>query len=490
MFMRGSLAPSYLWLQESLLNQYPFSWPVPVKSCSRNVALTGFPVAENTVSQAPGTTILDMATLHRRFMIPVNKTTHHAADAILITFTLVGVFSFAVVSPLKAADDCSQGRMRTAYINMKSVQAQLLAVQSGFMDTSVAELAQTQIRTMKDALNDAINSFMSCQRESAISDSSLTNRLAATLDANKPEKAPKDFPDPIPDYAVGDYGENLQISAARADPKLNLLAIKASFSITCGQDTMLLIYEWRDRNWKQALRWQSDAYGEISRAFGDIFQYVILPRDPPIVAVAHGHPWCTSVWSGFDLDVIKLGSANNPQQLLLHRTEGYNRGADEAAAMRKTAQGFELRVRDMSLDFETVFVKPVIYRYRVSDNQVRRVQPIAVNGRDFVDVWLQSKWTEASEWSSNENLDALKNEHLKFEAQRSSIKGSPISSFGAVRSCSDKPNTYQVEVDQEPGGPTYYEIREGQNSFTMLWASVQPNLHCDSGDLMETRKSR
>jgi hypothetical protein len=139
----------------------------------------------------------------------------------------------------------------------------------------------------------------------------------------------------------------------------------------------------------------------------------------------------------------------------------------------------------MSLDFENLFVKPVIYGYSVSNEVIRRVQPIAVNGRDFVDVWLQSKWAEAADWSAADNLDELKKAHDNFEALRNrNTTDWPTFAFGAVRSCAGEQNRFQVELDQDSGAPKYFAIAQGTNAFTMLTTSSQPDPRCRSGDLM------
>jgi hypothetical protein len=279
---------------------------------------------------------------------------------------------------------------------------------------------------------------------------------------------------------------NLDISVRRPDAAPDWIAIEVRFGIMCGEDTMLLVYALHQDKWRRLLRWQSGKYGEISGAFGDFFEYVVISKplaNVPLVVVAHGRPWCTSGWSSFDLDVLQVAQGGNSPRLLLHREASYNRTADPAAVLRKTSHGFQLRVRNMSVAFEQLFLQPVIYSYSIESNRLRRVQPVAVNGRDFVDVWLQSSWTDASKWSESGNTSSLQAEHAKFEALQES--GNGTFSFGPVRSCATDPSRFQVELDHDSDASFYYQIREGQNSFTMLSASARPDPRCNGADLMK-----
>ena len=86
------------------------------------------------------------------------------------------------------------------------------------------------------------------------------------------------------------------------------------------------------------------------------------------------------------------------------------------------------------------------------------------------------------------HLGALYVEDLK-------TKSWPNFTFGPIRTCSDSKAQFQVELDQEwyenqktrPDRPTYFQIKEGDNSFTMLSASAQPDSHCTGPYIMVKR---
>jgi hypothetical protein len=139
----------------------------------------------------------------------------------------------------------------------------------------------------------------------------------------------------------------------------------------------------------------------------------------------------------------------------------------------------------------------VIYRFELEGNQLIRVQSIANNGRDFVDEWLESPWEDAARWSAAAGLAELQKIHEKIAALRNSdAQNLPLFTFGPVRGCTNAKAHYQVELDEEwvddkgntrPDSPTFFQIEEGKNSFTMLSAAPQADPRCTGADIMPKR---
>jgi len=402
---------------------------------------------------------------------------------------LCGFLLLTLTTPLRADEACFQSRLNQLAAGVKDVQQQLLAVKVEEMDTSVPPSTPQQIRNFKDALAAAVDSYVECQQGSTVVAKAFENYLAVQLGANEPERAASTDPEKIPEQRPQVYGADLKLAVKKPDAKANVIGVQISFGVACGADTMLLLYEWRDQTWRPVLRWQSGDYNEVSGAYGDFFEYVIVPEAKPgkwAVAVAHGRPWCTSRWSGFGLDIIETARGGVPQNLLFHKDGGYDRGGDSEPVLKGMTGGFELRLRDMSIDFD-VFTRTEIYRYQIVGSNVKRVQPVAMNGRDFVDEWFRSEWNDASAWTATTNVDNLKIEHATFEKllDPKNPMDRPTFKFRSVRGCSDDPKRFQVGLDLDPGGSTYFGIRQGENSFTMLSASSQPDPHCRGANLTQ-----
>jgi hypothetical protein len=257
---------------------------------------------------------------------------------------------------------------------------------------------------------------------------------------------------------------------------------------------MLLAYERRSDRWDRVLRWQSGDYSEVDKAFGDFFKYVVIPGDNQgwLLAVAHGSPWCTSRWSGYDLDLLQPSSTASTQKVLQHISKGYVRFEVEPV-MKPEPKGFQLRLQTGMIDTD-LMTRIGIYRYRVNENGLERVQPVANNGRDFVDEWLQSPWSDSAKWTASSNLAELQQTHAAIKADNK-LEGStsPVFTFGPVQTCSDGKSHFQVKLDKEwinskgksrSGSPLFFQIMQGKNSFTMQSASTVSDTHCTGADIM------
>jgi hypothetical protein len=372
-------------------------------------------------------------------------------------------------------------------------QAQLLAVKlADEIDEQVSSSLQAQILALKDALANYTFAQFECVQANA-DPKSIEAMLAGPLSANQPE-VQQVYDAKKPPQLDQIYGSDLRIRVSRPTSEPQLLLVEFNFRIACGFDSVLLGYEQSNGAWKQVLRWQSAAYDSVGGAFGDFFDYEVLPQAGSkgwLIAVAHGMPWCTSNLSGFDVDLVQPSSDQTSQQTLFHRELEYRRDTDPV--MKAEPGGFELRMTGESIDMSIV-MRPVIYRFELEGSRLIRVQPIALNGRDYVDEWLESPWDDASRWSATAGSAELKNVHERIAALMDpNAKNWPDLDFGPVRGCGDAKAHYQVELDEEwvdekgnsrPDRPIYFQIEEGKNSFTMFSAAANADPRCTGPDIV------
>jgi hypothetical protein len=196
--------------------------------------------------------------------------------------------------------------------------------------------------------------------------------------------------------------------------------------------------------------------------------------------------------SGFKLDLIRPMDSQHAEKTLFRRELEYRRDVDPI--MKALPNGFQLRMIGENID-PAIIMKTVFYRFVLNGDELERVQPVASNGRDFVDEWLQSPWSDAARWSAAENLEQLDTMQKHLMADNASMNSDdyPELNYGPVRSCPGSKSHFQVELDEEWVGPKadptrkrtlYFQIEEGKNSFTMLSASTRPDPHCTGHDIM------
>jgi hypothetical protein len=397
---------------------------------------------------------------------------------------IIAFLTLALASQAAMAQGCSRDAIQQAASEARTSRERLLAIKiADDLSTEVPPFIEKEIHVLKDGLADTIFAYMRCEQSDSVDLKAMETSLLGMLAVDEPKERTE------PSTAIqsfdGVYGIHLNISISRPPTEPQLIAVTVNFGIECGDDSMLLIYERSAERWKESLRWQSDNYSQISDAFGDFFQYAVLPQNERgewVVAIAHGTPWCTSVWSAFALDLVRPKRDGSPQQILQHIKDYYVR--EDYPAIKQRPDGFEFRVIKGSLD-DDVSRRTGIYRFRLVDNKLERVQPIAMNGRDFVDEWLQVAWSDAQRWSQSVNLASLAKEHSRFVAlQDPKAKKSTLFTYSAVRACSDDPKHFQVALNLNSGPGRYFQIKQGDNSFTMLSAATQPDPRCKGGDLM------
>jgi hypothetical protein len=381
------------------------------------------------------------------------------------------------------AQSCDKA-MRDAGSAVLAAQHQLMLQKAKEAYTDVSLATKNQIAAFKDTLVAATDSVLKCEAATQPAPG-LQADIARLFDANKPEKPgpPTDAKAKIGDDFAGLFGGGLTVKVSAPASRGEIRTVELGFDIQCGVDTMLLVYEKQAEDaqgFKRTLRWQAPPYDEVSGAFGDFFEYVLLPgsdAEPWRLVVAHGTPWCTSRWSGYKIDLLEpiVGAPH----VAWHYEQGYVRLENEPRLSEKPG-GFELRLDVGTIEGDQL-VRKGVFRYAVDGDTVRRVQPIAVDGRGFVDEWLQSPWSEAKDWSLPEGLAGFEKAHKNFAAGRKD--GKITYSYGPVRSCSMK-GQFEVEIDADPGGTQFYQIRETGNGYTMVNFGTTQDERCSGPDIM------
>jgi hypothetical protein len=388
---------------------------------------------------------------------------------------ITALLCLAMPTMLRAQEDCSPAKLEEIASRVKDVQKSPIDIDVGKdLDTSVSPSMQANISAMKDSLAAMADAYLGCKHENTADAKKIEAGLAELLGVNK---------------QTSEQAADLHIAVTRPDDKADMIGVQMSFNVMCGDDTILLLYQREDKGWRQFLRWQSKNYADTEDAFGGFFGYAVMAGASAgnwVIAVAHGQPKCAGRWVGLQLDMIATAHQGAPQRLLFHLDSGYDGAAETGPPMtlKSRSDGFELRVPGPSMDLH-IYSRTRIYRYRVQGTEVKRRQPVALNGRDFVDEWLTSNWEDAKSWTDPKSADDLESKHSEILKLLDPINQN--FTYGPVRGCSSDPKRFQVELDVNPGSPIFFGIEEGQNSFTMMSASKQPDPACRGGDIMPKR---
>ncbi|MCA7998741.1 hypothetical protein [Burkholderia metallica] len=398
------------------------------------------------------------------------KTLHYAALSLWIAAAPVAAFA---AGTCPAADTAAHAAIDAQH----HVQQVRNPQGDGGGNVDVSPPLRDALRAYKQALVGAIDARLACSGEQ-VDPAALKRTLATALGVPAHPAQPKN--------GESAFGRNPDVDVERGGTSRPLLFVRAGFDIACGDDNVLTAYAWENGGWRRVLRWQADDYKDIGGAYGGGFWFSALPGGQ--VAVVHGTPWCSSRWSRFGADVLAPANGSTAQRTLFHTEHGYVLD-DDAIRFKVRSDGFEIRTTVGSKDSE-VMTRPGIFRYRVDGATVQRVQPVALNGRDFVDEWLKVDDALAREWSEPAAAAAaLKGRQAFDKASKATDIGFE---YGPVRSCSDSKDRFQVELDLtgntgETVARHYALIRQERNGFTLLGLSATAEPACRGANLMPRR---
>jgi hypothetical protein len=301
------------------------------------------------------------------------------------------------------------------------------------------------------------------------------------------------------DLALGLYGGELTIVTSQPTP--SLLLVQETFDIACGSDTVLLVYSNASGTWKRSLLWQSKPYTEISGAFGDIYETLLLKPDyqgNPLLLVLHGTPWCTSTMSRFDMDAFELGAATGGKPMW-HGTHEYRRAdLDPPLSLRATTNGFEVRTSVSANGRGDRIARRGVMRYAVGSDGIHRVEPIAMNAADSLDEWFEMPRTEAVAFADGPATSMTWTMFDDFTSlDKSKGANVPYPSIGAVRACKGDGDLFQAEVtsqifgasgSEQQSGPAFFvQLQQVSDGYRIHAVTRTPDSTCTGPDLMGAR---
>jgi hypothetical protein len=246
------------------------------------------------------------------------------------------------------------------------------------------------------------------------------------------------------------------------------VAVVPTLGIECGSDAMVMIFARERGGWREMISRRSAPLRSIDEGWEGLAYAVSQPDRSGrwYLAVASTRPWCMSVWRGLRYDLSRPGGRGGKPHIFFSKNV-YTHLGDIPETLRATASMFEVRHDGHSIVIGEN--RPHIEHYAIAGDRLRRVQPVALNQRDFVDEWITSPWVEAGSWSAADGR--LKAEH----AQLAALYEKAGLNFGTIRRCGA--GQQEVEIKPDKGAPWYVLVR-GAQPFTVAAASTTRSLQC------------
>jgi hypothetical protein len=386
---------------------------------------------------------------------------------------------------------CSRPGLERAASEVAESRKTLLALPLGELPSDevvVPPASAEAVRKMKDRLNNLVVAYMACLPVQETPDpehvqqdlSRLAHAFKLRTGFIKKEDLPKDF---------GKYGFELWFEVRATPDARRLISITATFSIQCADDALLLIFSPRPASWQEVLRWQSKPYKKVDGAFWS-FDYGISPPDRAgswYVVTHYVNGWCASTWSAINYSVLRPAPGTPRPKVIFAKSDFMWWGGEDYGKLIVNRQYFDLRFHSASIDTD-VHNRVFIRHYAVDGDVVRRIQPVAVSPRDFVDEWMVSKWADAQTWSASADLQKLELIHEELSKLHTDPK--PILFyFDSAQKCRNSSDGFQIALSVEDHGTFYFRV-ETHPSLSMISAKEAPDPDCTGRNLLDDMATR
>lgn len=358
--------------------------------------------------------------------------------------------TFAVQSPASAP---SAAKKPTPLSEIVAKLRQIEAVEG---DTFVPPAAVPLLVELRSGLRELVTETVGAS-PADIAAEDLQRTLTERLNAMGVALTPRDAKGNDPNYGMGadgpgsySYGGILDISARRFEHNPDVLAVTATLSVCCGDDTALWVFRRTDKSWTLAVAQEAASYDEVNGALGS-FQYLVSPREADgdfFVVSAFSHPWCTSNWRTLFYRVARPGPQwNRPRILLdaedsLYQDYSYRGNNEEATfALLQTGDGFELRHRTgFPLDYG-FHNRESLKRFVIQGASVVRVGALSDSPQGFLDEWVSLDWNAAARWTVPAGRTKLASIHARFHQTER-----PYTEIFLLQPCPDSPDRWHIGV--------------------------------------------
>lgn len=202
----------------------------------------------------------------------------------------------------------------------------------------------------------------------------------------------------------------------RLESQSGLLIVTTGVGIICDHDESAYGYKRVDGHWKRVWETEQDDYapGKYNpQTFAAVHVWQPIGdghRDDPPLVMTLGNEWgCASFWHDVYYRVWRVNPSGS--RLLIDRAEFAWLRAGEyiVGSIGQDWVGKSAPV-DVLIEFTErsvdggVHNREAIRHFLIDGDNVRRVAPIALSPRDFVDEWLTQQWSESAAWSASPAL--------------------------------------------------------------------------------------
>jgi hypothetical protein len=296
----------------------------------------------------------------------------------------------------------------------------------------------------------------------------------------------------IPD--IGD-DQNLlgSLGGVSFSSESGLLIITTAVGILCQYDESAYAYKRVNDHWQRIWESEQNDYSPKKYAPQHLAAvHVLQPfkdghEDGPPFVMTLGNDWgCASFWHPVYYRVWRVDASSSKlliddSEIAWLRAQTYIVGSIAQDRREETAPvDVLIEFTERSID-TGVHNREAIRHYLIDGDKVRRVDPVALSPRDFVDEWLTRSWNESATWSASPALGQWNGKlHADFVAA-DFAGGTMHCQTSDLWQVTVEPHNAQKNFEPEPD--VYFLVRwHPPYHFTMMNISDKPWPRCTQED--------
>jgi len=266
------------------------------------------------------------------------------------------------------------------------------------------------------------------------------------------------------------------------------LLVRTNVGVLCGYDESAYVYAWRENRWALFFETEQNDYRKGHYTPQNLFSVSISAgkaNQLPLVLTLGYSPWCQSAWQKLFARLWRVSETNSSPPPIFDLTDVVYLN-DDGPRERLSDNDALFAFESSSVDGD-VFTRTHVWHLAANDRSARRLEPIALNPRDFVDEWLTRPWNEGVGW-----IDAAAHSPtFRGWYDRFHERGGIFGEFdGSALHCRSDKTLWQVGFTQQAGPhnpdlTAYFLVRwMAPYRFSLVDIRTSKSRDCDVKDPM------
>ena len=357
------------------------------------------------------------------------------------------------------------------------------------------EWVEQQLPTSADGDVGPLNSKLNAQLQA----SGLTGASTCAEPDDSADPAKASAQPPGRQSGACGFVDGVEIARTEAGRDGHFLTLATGFdNAWCQVDGSAYVYQFKDGRWR--LVWENEENAEsASYAPAPVREIVVArrftedgkPEAPaPLVLTLSSALGCEGMWGAVRYRLWRVHDGDLRPPPLLSKNDGFYMGDDRTIDGRLLPDDLLVEYRNRSID-GGIHNRAFVYHFLIGDDdKVRRVAPVALNPRDFVDEWLTQPWKDVSAWTEARSKAQMRAWHSRIpnKAQEGFVAGAFT---GPPLRCQGDSTLWQIGLspsegkDFDPGPVVYFLVRwMAPYRFNMVAITPKPRASCNLADAM------